>query len=105
MSHNIPKLALALIVVSTAIGCSSRVQVLNPRVGRTPVVYESDGGASAFERAVEERYSRGDASIGQGKMLSLNAFFNQQAELADGNTDGIISDSEAGRYAHNTATQ
>jgi hypothetical protein len=99
MSRLLIHLTLALAVSTAALGCGSNLLVLNPRVARSPAVYESDQAAHAFKQAVDERYENGEAIIGKTAQLSENAFFNQQLQVADGNIDGIISDGEAHRYA------
>ena len=79
------------------IGCASKGRVLNPTVGTTPVLFESDGAREAFSDEIEQRYEAGAAKLPVGT-LSKNAFYNQQVQRADLDGDGIISDSEAFRY-------
>jgi hypothetical protein len=94
---------MLLFSAMAALGCKDKLRILNPRVTRNPVVFETPQGAGAFEDALDERYDRGDADVKQVRgRLSKNAFFNQQIERADENGDGIISDKEALRYVERT---
>jgi outer membrane murein-binding lipoprotein Lpp len=97
------RLALfALLLAPTFVaGCAERqARVLNPKVGRAPVVFESNVAASTFEEALEDRYDDGAAKIATlHAQLSQNAFFNREVTAADLDSDGIISDLEAHRYA------
>ncbi len=94
------RIGLVLGVAVIVTGCSSNRRILNPTVDRTPIVFESDQGANAFEEALDERYDDGEADIAQLRgRLSRNAFFNQEIRVADSNGDGVITDLEAWRYA------
>lgn len=81
-------------------GCAQdRGLILNPKVPRNPVVYESPWGAETFEDEVRSRWNDGEGVLpGNKGMLSLNAFFNRELELADLDGDGILNDREVAGY-------
>lgn len=92
--------ALLLFAGVALMGCSHQARVLNPKVARAPVVFESPNAADTFEDALEERYDDGAARVAsKSGVLSQNAFFNREITVADRDGDGIISDREALRYA------
>jgi hypothetical protein len=97
----IPRLLIAIVLPALLIGCAGTPRrVLNPRVNKSPVVFESPRAAEAFERSVDKRYDKGEAVIKkQSATLSRNAFFNREVLEADTDLDGIISEREAYRYA------
>jgi len=91
-------LALAAVLLG---GCADNLRIVDPTVSRTPIVFESDVAASTFKEEVVDRYDSGDARIDRGGWkMSENAFFNLQIGVADGDSDGIITDLEATQYAN-----
>jgi hypothetical protein len=95
------RLCLLLLAGAALTGCSHEARVLNPRVARAPVVFESPHAADTFEDALHDRYDDGAARIAsRSGVLSQNAFFNREITHADQDGDGIISDHEALRYAN-----
>lgn len=94
---------LATLAISSAVlaGCAEdRGLILNPNVPRNPVVYESPWGAETFEDAIRSRWNDGEGVLPNNQgMLSLNAFFNRELELADVDGDGILNDREVASYA------
>ena len=93
--------ALLILLAGAALaGCSHEAVVLNPKVARAPVVFESPQAADTFDEAHEDRYDDGAARVATLRgVLSENAFFNREVAIADRDGDGIISDHEALRYA------
>jgi hypothetical protein len=95
---------------------STRTAVIEPDARRDPVAFESAWAEATFERALGERKNRGDAIRGRSNsglpllwttedrsVLSDNAFYNEQAKLADRDRDGQITDEEARAYAATSA--
>jgi hypothetical protein len=78
-------------------GCGTSHLVLNPRVNPSPVVFESDQARVAFVDEIRDRHDDGDAVRPPGE-LSRHAYYNQEVMAADGDGDGIISDTEAYNY-------
>jgi hypothetical protein len=92
---------------------TSRVAVLQPDARRVQARFESPHAEAEFERAMAERYARGDAvkrssasstvpllwGSEDKAVLSENAFYNEQIALADLDRDGMVSDAEADAYA------
>ncbi len=95
-----PPLVL-IAICSSLLGCAQdRGLILNPKVPRNPVVYESPWGAETFEDEIQSRWNDGEGVLPDNKgMLSLNAFFNRELELADVDGDGILNDQEVAGYA------
>lgn len=91
---------------------SSQVTVIRPDARREAAIFESKRGAKSFEDHVAERYARGDAvrernqggiplfySAEEKRMLSENAFYNEQLQAADVDRNGVLSDAEIRAYA------
>jgi len=101
-SASLPLLSIAVLACAlSSSGCAeNRGLILNPNVPKNPVVYESPWGADTFEDEIRSRWKDGEAVLPNKKgMLSLNAFFNREVELADLDGDGILSDQEVASYA------
>ncbi|HHH30594.1 MAG TPA: hypothetical protein ENK57_19940 [Polyangiaceae bacterium] len=98
-----PSFILLALSITFALVCGcaeDRGLILNPNVPRNPVVYESPWGAETFEDAIRSRWNDGEGVLpGKKGMLSLNAFFNRELELADVDGDGILNDREVASYA------
>lgn len=101
--QSLPTTFLIALVLSSSLmsGCAEdRGLILNPKVPRNPVVYESPWAAETFEDEIHSRWNDGEGVLPNNKgMLSLNAFFNRELELADVDGDGILNDQEVASYA------
>jgi hypothetical protein len=107
-------LLLPLLSLTALSGClinhESEV-VIDREAPRAAVNFENDEAMTLFQEEIARRKRRGDASLGKSgfaipfiiatsekRVLSENAFYNQQVEIADVNRDGWISLAEAKAY-------
>ncbi len=105
-------LATALAALSGCLINSESEVVVDRDAPRVAVSFENDEAMTLFQQEVERRRRRGDASQGKSgfaipfliatsekRVLSDNAFYNQQVEKADVNRDGWINLAEAKAYS------
>lgn len=99
-----------------AVNASSAEKIVGKNESRTVVHFESDQAMSTFVHAVRHRYAH-ESNLGPShfsipfiinvndaqRVLSRNAFYNRQVDIADLNGDGTISNTEAKIYAGDDA--
>ena len=108
-------LALACPLAAVAGGCLINAEgerVVRNNEARRTVQFESDTGLEQFQQTVRMRGSwasryQGESSFGipfiigveQRRVISENAFYNDQVSAADVNGDGVLSDAEVRAYS------
>lgn len=96
---------------------SSSVTVIRPDAQRVGASFDSQGTATHFAELVEAHYARGGAvrartesviplfyGTEERRVLSENAFYNEQVELADQDRNGVITGVEL-RHYHRSVRQ
>ena len=107
--------ALACILAAGAGGCLINAEgerIVREKEPRRTIDFESETGLERFQQAVQQRGSwssryQGESSFGipfiigieQRRVISENAFYNDQVTAADVNGDGTLSDAEVRGYA------
>lgn len=101
-------------LVATSAGClimADGERIVRDEEERLPVEFESEQGLIDFQTAVRRRGTPGARYEGEGsfmipliiavdqtRILSQDAFYNDQVRAADVNRDGTLSDAEVTAY-------
>ncbi len=111
--HHFTPIAVSLAALLVLPGClvmSANEKTIGRRAARVAIDFESQPGLIAFTQEVDRRYPdqrvvRQSAfaipfivAASNTKVLSENAFFNEQVEQADLNDDSVLSDAEVAGY-------